>query len=204
MGKQDKRIDAYVAKSADFAKPILAHFRELVHRGCPGVEETMKWSFPHFDYHGVMCSMAAFKRHCAINFWKASLLSDPQKVLEVGHETAMGNLGRITSLNDLPSDSILISFIQQATKLNEEGVKIPKKQKPAAKKELEIPDDFISALRRNKKALATFEGFSYSNKKEYVEWISEAKTEETRSRRLATAIEWLAKGRVRNWKYLKK
>lgn len=180
----------------------MTHLRELVHTAVPEVEETMKWSFPHFDYKGIMCSTAAFKQHCAFNFWKSSLLSDPKKILTATGAEGMGHLGRITSLKDLPSDKDLIGFIKQAAKLNEEGVSLPKKSKPAEKKELVVPDYFMSALRKNKKALATFAGFSYSNKKEYVEWVTEAKTEETRNKRLTTAIEWMAEGKVRNWKYV--
>ncbi|MGZ3882804.1 MAG: YdeI/OmpD-associated family protein [Bacteroidia bacterium] len=205
MASKDKRIDAYIAKSADFAKPILTHFRALVHKACPDVEETMKWSFPHFDYKGAMlCSTAAFKQHMAINFWKASLMSDAKKLMDTAKsEVAMGHLGRITSMKDLPKDAVLIKYIKEGMKLNDAGIKTPRK-KPAAKQELEIPAYFMTAVKKNKKALATFEAFSNSNKKEYVTWITEAKTEETRQSRLATAVEWMSEGKIRNWKYLKK
>ena len=203
---KDKRIDAYIAKSADFAKPILKHFRDLVHKACPDVEETMKWSFPHFDYKGsMMCSMASFKQHCAIGFWKASLMSDSKKLVEKAKsEEAMGHLGRITSLKDLPKDTLLIKYIKEGMKLNEEGIKLSPKTKPAtAKQQLDIPAYFTAALKKNKAALKTFEGFSNSNKKEYVLWVTGAKTEETRNSRLTTAIEWMSEGKIRNWKYLK-
>ena len=205
MGTTDKRIDAYIAKSADFAKPILRHIRELVHRACPDTEEKMKWSFPHFDYEGsMMCSMAAFKQHCAFGFWKASIMEDPKKILETGEREAMGHFGQITSLDDLPSDKIMLSYIKEAMRLNEEGVKLPAKAKSPEKKELEVPDYFLKALKKNKNALSTFEGFSYSNKRDYVQWVVDAKTEETRMNRLTTAIEWMAEGKIRNWKYARK
>lgn len=200
MGKKDKRIDAYISKSADFAKPILKHLRELVHKACPEVEETIKWSFACFDYKGILCSMAAFKQHCSFGFWKAALLNDPKKYLTA--ENAMGHLGKITSLKDLPSDKILIDFIKQAVKLNDEGVKLPSKPKTNAKKELIVPDYFQKILSKNKKALQIFENFSYSHKKEYIEWITEAKTEETRIKRMNQAIEWMVEGKSRNWKYM--
>lgn len=202
---KDKRIDAYIAKSADFAKPILKHFRELVHKACPDVEETMKWSFPHFDYKGgVMCSMAAFKQHCAVSFWKASLLSDAKKLVEKARtEEAMGHLGRITSLKDLPKDAVLLKYIKEAMKLNEQGIKLSPKTKPGVKKELVVPAYFTTALKKNKAALKTFEGFSNTNKKEYVEWVTDAKTEETRQSRLSTAVEWMSEGKIRHWKYAK-
>ena len=203
MPTNDKRVDAYIAKSAPFARPILTHIRKLVHTAVSDVEETMKWSFPHFDYHGMMCSMAAFKEHCAFGFWKASIMSDPNKILGEAAESAMGHFGRITSLEDLPSDKILIAFVKEAATLNEDGVKLPLRQK-VAKKEIEIPDFFMSPLKKNKKALKTFGGFSNSHKREYVEWVTEAKTEETREKRLAAAIEWMAEGKTRNWKYVKK
>ena len=131
MLKKDKRIDAYITKSAPFAKPILKHFRALVHRACPEVEETIKWNFPHFDYKGsMMCSMAAFKQHCAIGFWKASLLTDAKKLIErANSEEAMGHFGRITSLKDLPKDAVLTKYIKEAMKLNREGIKPPSKTK---------------------------------------------------------------------------
>jgi uncharacterized protein YdeI (YjbR/CyaY-like superfamily) len=200
---KDKRVDAYIAKSAAFARPILTHIRGLVHKAVPDVGETMKWSFPHFDYHGIMCSMAAFKEHCAFGFWKASLMSDPKKILGQVGETAMGHFGRITGLKDLPSDKTLVSYIKEAAKLNRDGVKLSPKPK-VAKKELKVPDYFMSTLERNKKALATFDGFSPFNKRDYLEWVTEAKTEDTREKRLATAIQWMAEGKTRNWKYVRK
>jgi uncharacterized protein YdeI (YjbR/CyaY-like superfamily) len=203
MPTKDKRVDAYIAKSAAFARPILAHIRELVHSAVPEVEETMKWSFPHFDYHGMMCSMAAFKEHCTFGFWKASIMSDPKKILGEAAESAMGHFGRIMSLKDLPSDKTLSAYIKEAAKLNEDGVKLPPRPR-TAKKELVVPAFFMSALSKNKKALKTFEGITTSHKREYVEWVTIAKTEETREKRLTTSIEWMAEGKARNWKYVKK
>jgi uncharacterized protein YdeI (YjbR/CyaY-like superfamily) len=203
MTKRDERIDAYIAKSADFAKPILTHLRELVHAACPEIEETWKWSFPHFDYKGTVCSMAAFKQHCSFGFWKASLMTDAQQILTASRE-AMGQLGQIKSLADLPPDDVLIAYVREAVALNEQGVKMPSRTNAGEKKELEIPEYFVAALEGNAKASETFENFSYSNKKEYVEWLSEAKTEETRQKRLATAIEWMNEGKSRHWKYAKK
>jgi uncharacterized protein YdeI (YjbR/CyaY-like superfamily) len=200
MSKKDARIDAYIAKSADFAKPVLNHLRELVHKACPGVEETMKWSFPHFDYKGMMCSMAAFKQHCAFGFWKTALMKDAKKMLD-NRSDAMGSLGKITSLKDLPADKVILGYIKEAMKLNNDEVKVIK-AKPVEKKELIIPKYFTDAVKKNKKAFATFESFSYTNKKDYVDWITEAKTEETRNKRLAQAIEWMAEGKIRNWKYI--
>jgi uncharacterized protein YdeI (YjbR/CyaY-like superfamily) len=200
MGTKDPRVDAYIEKSADFAKPILLHLRELVHTACPEVEETMKWSFPHFDYKGVLCSMASFKAHCAFGFWKGELLSETMG--DNQSREAMGHLGRISGLSDLPKDRQMIKYIKEAVKLNDAGVKAPNRSKPKSeKKELVVPDYFMAALKKNKKALATFNGFTYSSRKEYVEWVTEAKTEATREKRLAQAVEWMAEGKVRHWKY---
>jgi len=203
MGKRDERIDAYINKSADFARPILKHLRELVHEACLQVEETMKWSFPHFDYKGMMCSMASFKQHCAFGFWKASLMSDSAKILGHSRE-AMGQLGQIKSLADLPPDDVLLAYIKEAARLNEENIKLPARAQASEKKELSVPDYVSDALKQNQKASETFENFSYSNKKEYVQWIKEAKSEETRNKRLATAIEWMNEGKSKNWKYEKR
>src|SRR4026207_417368 len=128
MGNKDKRVDDYIAKSADFAKPILNHIRQLVHTVCPQVEETIKWSFPNFDYKGVFCSMAAFKAHCSFGFWKAALMSDATKMKD-NQKTAMGHMGKITSLKDLPPDKVLIAYIKEAAKLNDEGIKLPPRKK---------------------------------------------------------------------------
>jgi hypothetical protein len=195
MGTRDVRVDAYIAKSAEFARPILEHIREVVHAACPDVVETMKWSFPHFDYKGMMCAMSAFKEHCAFGFWKGSLLVPNSG----GEEKAMGQFGRIVKLSDLPSKKVLAGYIKQAMKLNDEGVKSPSRMKPKAPKpELAVPDELTSALAANHAARATFEKFSPSHKREYVEWITEAKA--TRARRLQTALEWMAEGKPRNWK----
>jgi hypothetical protein len=204
MAAKDKRVDAYINKAQDFAKPILEHLRELVHKTCPEIEETIKWGFPHFEYKGIVCNMAAFKQHCAIVFWKAALMSDPKLAENAKSESAMGHLGKITSLKDLPKDKTLISYIKEAVKLNEDDVKLPPKPKTKEKKEIAVLEYFTKALKKNKKANETFNNFSYSHKKEYVEWITEAKTEETRNKRIATAIEWMSEGKGRNWKYANK
>src|SRR5918993_4979802 len=140
MPTVDPRVDAYIEKSADFAKPILHHLRKLVHKACPDITETMKWSFPHFDYKGTVCSMASFKQHCAFGFWKQSLLEQDAFPAE---KTAMGSFGRIASVKDLPSEKVMIGLIHQAVELNEKGVKVAKK--PVEKKELVMPDDVTKA-----------------------------------------------------------
>jgi len=204
MGKKEKAIDGYIAKSAAFARPIMNHIRELVHNACPEVEEKMKWSFPHFDYKGeMMCSMAAFKQHAAFGFWKAALMKDPILRETAQSEVAMGHLGRLTSLKDLPSDKKMTAWIKEAMKLNEEGKKVIK-PKTTEKKELVVPDYFSNAISKNKKAKKIFDEGSYSFRKEYVLWVAEAKTEETRNSRLKTSIEWIAEGKARNWKYERK
>ena len=199
MPKKDPRIDAYIAKSAEFAKPILKHLRKVVHAGCPNVEETMKWSMPHFDYKGVMCGMAAFKEHCTFGFWKGELIFGGEKKVE---QDAMGHFGRITSLANLPNEKTLTSYVRKAAELNEKGVQAPWRVRQKKKPPLTIPDYFGAALKKNAKARKTFENFSTSQRREYVEWVTEAKREETRKQRLATSMEWLGKGKVRNWKYL--
>ncbi len=200
MIKQDPRIDAYIAKAAPFAQTILQHIRKLVHKACPDITETMKWSFPHFEYKGVVCSMAAFKQHCAFGFWKASIMKDTNKIMQIKDRGAMGHFDRITSIKDLPTDKIMIAYIKEAVQLNEDGVKLPAKTK-TVQKEIVIPTDITAALKKNTKARKVFEAFSPSHKKEYIEWITEAKTEPTRIKRLNTMLEWLEEGKDRNWKY---
>jgi hypothetical protein len=197
VGKKDPRVDAYIAAAPDYARPILKHLRALVHRGCPEVEETMKWSFPHFDHRGIMCGLAAFKGHCAFGFWKGKLIVDPGTNRSA---EAMGQFGRITELRDLPSDAAILAMVREAARLNEEGIAVPRR-KAAPRKEAVVPPDLAAALRAAKGARAAFEAFSPGKRREYVDWIAEAKTEETRKRRLATAVEWIAEGKSRNWKY---
>ncbi|HSE50621.1 MAG TPA: YdeI/OmpD-associated family protein [Gemmatimonadales bacterium] len=195
---RDPRIDGYIANAAEFARPILTHLREVVHAACPEAEETMKWSAPHFMYKGMLCGMQAFKAHCAFGFWKGSL------VVGRNGENAdgMGQFGRITAISDLPSRKVLTGLIKQAMALNDQGIKSPTRTNRKPRPEAKVPPDLVAALEKNRKARATFEGFSPSHRREYVEWITEARTEPTRLRRLATAVEWLAEGKARNWKYL--
>ncbi|MCI0637817.1 MAG: YdeI/OmpD-associated family protein [Gemmataceae bacterium] len=197
--KKSPEVDAYIAKAADFAKPILQKIRTLFHKACPDMEEEMKWSFPHFVYRGILGSMAAFKQHVSFGFWKGSLLSDPEGLFKKVGDTSMAG-HKVTSVADLPADKVLLAYIKEAVQLNEEGVKAPASRK-RPKKALEVPDYFLAALKKNKKALATFEKFSPSHKREYVEWVTEAKQEETRARRLAQAVEWMATGKSRHWQY---
>ena len=205
MGKKENRVDQYILSAAPFAQPILIHLRELIHFACPEVEETMKWSMPHFEYKGILCSMAAFNHHCAFGFWKGSSLSDKHKIISQMGNTAMGSFGKITSLKDLPSDKIIVAYIKEAKKLNEtKKPDEPKKVKKVYdKKDLIIPDDFLKALKKNKKANTTFQNYSYSHQKEYINWITEAKREETRINRIRKAILKLEEGKSKNSEYEK-
>ena len=197
MGKKDPRIDAYIAKSQPFAQPILRKLRALVHKADPKIEETVKWGMPSFMHGGIVCNMAAFKQHCAFGFWKGKLILDA-KGRRV--DEAMGDFGRITSVKDLPSDAKLIGYIKQAVKLNTGDVKVPGRAQRKATP-LRVPADLAALLRQHIKAAATFKGLSTSHRNEYVEWITGAKREETRAKRRATAIEWLAQGKNMNWRY---
>lgn len=197
MGNRDPRVDAYLAKQADFAKPILTYLRDVIHAACPEVEETIKWGAPHFEYKGMLGGMAAFKHHCAFGFWKGSLvMGDSSKSSE-----AMGSFGRITRVSDLPPKATLAGYVKKAMRLNEENVPRPKTKLP--KREIPVPDDLALALKKNGKARTTFDALSPSQRREYVEWIVDAKRDETRRRRMAQAIEWLSEGKARNWKYEK-
>jgi uncharacterized protein YdeI (YjbR/CyaY-like superfamily) len=205
MASTDPRIDAYIAKSADFARPVLEHLRKLVHKGCPGVDETIKWGMPFFEFNGSpLCNMSGFKQHCAFGFWNASLLKDPEDILHLKDKNAMGHFDRLTSLKDLPSDKTMIAYIKEAAVLNEKGIKKPGRAPAGPKAELPVPAALAAALKKNKKAGTVFEAFAPSHRREYIEWIAEAKTEETRDKRVATTLEWLVEGKSRNWKYQKK
>ena len=200
------KVDTYLAKAQPFAQPILEHLRELVHKACPEVEETIKWSRPFFEYRGaILCNMSAFKEHCSFGFWGeeiGAVLREAQAL----RSGSMGSLGRITSLKDLPSDKLMLGWIRQAAAFVDSGQytspiaarhKVVKSPKAAP----EMPAEWASALQKNKKAAAVFAAFSPSCKREYIDWIADAKRVETRDKRIATALEWIAEGKQRNWKY---
>lgn len=194
---KNPQIDAYIAKQRDFARPILEHLREVVHAACPEVTEVLKWGCPSFEYHGLLYGMAAFKAHCRFILWKWQLID-----LQGSPSDDEGSFGKITSVKDLPSKKVLIGYIKKAMKLNEEGVKAPRTAR--AKPELPVPKGLAAALKRNLAAKKTWDNFSPSHRREYIEWITEAKTDATREKRLATTLEQLAEGRSRNWKYERK
>jgi uncharacterized protein YdeI (YjbR/CyaY-like superfamily) len=194
---KDARVDAYIAKAKPFAQPILKRIRAAVHAGCPEVAETIKWSVPAFEYRGPLAGMAAFKAHCVFGFRKGALMkSAPQGTAG----DAMGQFGRFESIDDLPSDASLIQMVKEAAALNEAGVKLPRSTK--ATPPLKTPAAMLDAIKKNKKAQAAYEAFSPSCRREYIEWITDAKTDETRARRLTTAVEWISEGKTRNWKYI--
>lgn len=200
MATKDPRVDAYIAKSADFSGPILVHLRKLVHAACPEVEETIKWGVPFFTHHGILCSIAGFKAHCMFILWNKALRGE-LKNFGIS-ESQFKKFYRFTSLADLPDAKTLKRLVKRAAALNAAGVKGPAHNRPKKqKKKLAVPADLRAALAKNKKARATFDAFSPSKQREYIEWITEAKRDVTRRKRLATAVAWLAEGKPRNWKY---
>lgn len=202
MARKDPRVDAYIENGAPFAQPILKYIRNVVHAGCPNVEETIKWRMPHFDYKGMFVGMAAFKEHCSFGFWQ-----EAARALGGRGENAdgMGQFGRITAITDLPDEKTLIGYVRKAAEIKDAGIKrtdAPQRRWKSAP--LDVPEYLSAALKKNKKAQQTFDNFSYSHRKEYVDWITSAKREETRARRIDTALEWLAEGKSQNWRYQQK
>jgi uncharacterized protein YdeI (YjbR/CyaY-like superfamily) len=195
-------VDAYIAKAAPFAQPVLEHLRELIHKGCPEVVEEIKWSMPFFVYKGqILGNIAAFKAHCSVNLWGDGVAAAMRKD-GVLSDDGMGKLGKIASVKDLPSNKMMMGYIKQAAAFIDAGGKtMPKRTKKVEKAEAEAPPDLVAALKKNKAAGATFAGFSPGARREYVDWIVEAKRPETREKRVAQAVEWMAEGKQRNWKY---
>ena len=192
MPKLETKVDNYIQKSAPFAQPILVHYRALVHNACPDVEEKIKWGMPFFDYKGkMMCHMAAFNQHCAFGFFNATLMNESTLIKNAASESAMGHLGKITSMKDLPSDKTIIALIKKAMQVTDEGIRVIKKAKP--KVEYVVPDYINFAIKKDKKAFAIWEAFAPSHRKEYATWIDEAKTEATTTKRIAIAVSSLAK-----------
>lgn len=202
MKNASPEIDAYISKAAPLARPILEKIRKQFHAACPEIVETLKWGNPTFEREGIVGGMAAFKAHVAWGFWKHALLRDPKRYLAAeGDET--GPRARVTSVADLPPDAAIRDFVRQAVALNEKGVKVarpPRAKRPPP----QLPADLAAALRKNAKARAVFAAFPPSQQREYTEWLTDAKKPETRAVRLETAIEWIAQGKPRNWKYMGK
>ena len=197
-------VDAYIEDAAPFAQPILKKVRRVMHKACPTIEETIKWRTPCFEQQGIVAGLSAFKQHVRFAFWKGTLLKDPKGLLDPMGTCGVGAIVW-KDVKEMPADAILIRYVKEAVKLNEAGVTFDKSERTKKRaKKLAVPDHLMQALKKNKKALATFDGFSPSHRKEYVEWVTEAKREATREKRLATAIEWMAEGKPRNWKYMKK
>ena len=194
MGKKDPRVDAFITAAQPFARPILEQIRKAVHAGCPEVEEDIKWRQAAFMYKGILCGMASHKAHVTFGFWD-QMVGDNSKADEAG-----GQLGRLESVDDLPPQKKLIAMVKDAVAKRDAGIK-PTRAKTAPKAPIDMPDVFAAALKKNKKAHAAFDAFSPSHRREYLEWITEAKQEATRDRRVAQAVEWLAEGKSRNWKY---
>ena len=200
MGKRDPRVDEYIAKAQPFARPILKHIRQLVHEVCPGAEETLKWKLPTFMYEEEMLlGMAAFKEHAVLGFWKASLILDKEgRKLE---DDAMGQFGCLRSVKDLPPKRDLTRYIRKAMELNEQGIKVKRAKTVEGRTPSKVPAELVAALKKSRKAAQTWDGFPPSCRREYIDWIIEAKRDATRQKRLATTIEWLEEGKRRNWKY---
>jgi uncharacterized protein YdeI (YjbR/CyaY-like superfamily) len=196
--KTDPRIDAYIAKAAPFARPILSHVRDRVHAAAPEAEETMKWSAPSFTVDGkILLMMAAFKAHAALNFWRGQEIGEGNP--KAG---AMGQFGKLASVEDLPPDMELDAMIREAAALARTAP-APRRAKHKPKPPAAMNPEFSAALAANPKAKAVLEGFPPSAQRDYLDWISEAKQDGTRTKRIATAVEWLSEGKRRHWKYQK-
>ena len=194
--KTEPRFDTYIESKAEFAKPILNYVREVVHAACPDCEEAMKWSSPSFMYKGkILASMAAFKAHAAFGFWQGGQVTDAGDK----QMSAMGQYGRLTSLDDLPPRAELEALVKKAMTLIDEGVKTVRTKHEKAP--FTVPQDMRAALDANPAAAAAFDGFPPSAQRDYVEWVTGAKRDETRVSRLVQSVEWLAEGKRRNWKY---
>jgi uncharacterized protein YdeI (YjbR/CyaY-like superfamily) len=196
--KKNPAVDTYIARAQPFARPILEKVRAAFHKGCPELEEKIKWGVPSFEYKGMMGGMAAFKAHVAWGVWRQKELPDPHGLFK---GRAMMGGDKISDAAQLPAEKVIIEYVQAAARLNDAG---PAKRAPSKpKKPPKAPADLLAALKKSPKALATFEAFPPSHKREYIEWIVEARQAETRARRLAQAVEWMAQGKPRNWKYMK-
>ena len=200
MPKLDPRVDQYIQKSPEYAQPILTKIRKAFHKGCPNVEETIKWGCPYFVHNGLLGGMASFKKHVSFGFWRSKELDDPENLFETGtgKKASMCN-AHIHSSKDLPTQKILVDYVKRAAQLNQASS--PKKKVAKKKISTRVPSDLTAALKTNAKAKKTFDSFAPSHKRDYIEWITEAKRDSTRQKRLETTIQWLSEGKRRHWKY---
>ena len=205
MKNTSPAVDAYIAKAPDFAKPILEKLRRAVHRAEPNIEEAIKWSTPHFVHDGLVGGMASFKNHVTFSFWRGKELSDPNGLFADVGDSCMAAL-KVSDARELPTQAVLVAYVKEAVALNLAAAKAPKKKRAAAapKKAIRVPADLAAALDGHPEARSTFDGFSPTNRREYVEWVTEAKRDATRQKRITTAVEWMSEGKPRNWKYMKR
>ena len=203
MANASKQVDDYIANAPDYAQPILKKIRTAFHKGCPGVEEAIKWGIPYFLHHGMLGGMAAFKKHVGFGFWRSSELDDPEQLFETGTGAKQSMCtAKVFDVKELPTQKVLVDYVKRAAKLNENGKPTPKK----ASKNIStrVPADLADLLKKNKAAKTTYDALAPGQKRDYIEWITEAKRDATRQKRLKTTIEWLSEGKRRNWKYEKK
>jgi len=203
--KRAANHDEYLERCEPFAAPILARIRKAMHQACPEIEETMKWNAPHFEHHGLIAGVAAFKRHVRLIFWRGKELTAPAGSFARVGRTGMGAL-RLEQLSDLPPQRVLVKYAKQAAKLNESAARAPQRgtgrtAARRAQRPISAPRDLAAALRKNARARCTFDDFSATHRREYVEWIEAAKRDTTRASRIEQAVAWMAEGKSRNWKY---
>lgn len=204
MKNFDQKVDDYIANSEDFAKPILTHLRKIIFDTCPEAEEAIKWGTPHYAYKGDhLVMMAGFKNHCSFSLYKAEHMADKQIAESVKAGKKFGFMDKLKALSDLPAEKVLVAYIREAMTINEKGIKkeMPKSDKP---KIIETPDYLIAALNTNKKARSVWDEKSNAYRKDYLVWITDAKTDATRQKRLEQSLEWIAEGKGRFWQYEKK
>ncbi len=200
MGTKSPRVDAYIEKAAPFAKPILKKLRTLFHKASPDLKESIKWGHVSFEHKGIVGGFAAFKQHVSWGMWKAALLKDPKGAMNNEGGSSMSG-GKYAHVSELPADDYVIDLIRQAIELNDKEVKVPARSNPKPKPAIAVPRELVAAFKSAPKAKTFFDGLAPSCRREYLEWITEAKRDETRDKRIATAIEWLSEGKKRNWKY---
>ncbi len=204
MENLNPAVTAYIAKSADFARPILDFLRKLIHNTCPGVKEDIKWGTPHYSYNGDhLVMMAGFKKHCSFSLYKAEMMKDKAIQDSIKEGRKFGYMDKLKDMSDLPAEKILVAYLKEAMAINARGISKPKPVKVNPVAAIEAPKEFMDALKKNKKALSVFESKSATFQKEYIKWIAEAKTDETRNKRIEQSIGWIEEGKGRFWQYQK-
>lgn len=195
MNEASENITAYIEKATPEFKEVMIALRSVLNNPNFDIKEDWKWGAPNFNNEGMICWLAHFRNHVGMNFFKGTLIKDKYNLFTHYREEKGNRQLKFSDINQIIPEQIEY-YIEEAIKLNQENIKVVKKEIDTS-----LPLDLETELNNNPKAKMFFESLAPSYKRDYIEWIEEAKREATRTKRLATTMEWLSEGKKKNWKY---